>query len=99
MVILLHERLTASHIECLELHMVNLFAVGVVFKEGDDDVSEIVAQVLAVFLRRFLKFLRECEFSVRPIFAEHDVFLVTLNTTNFARYHHLLHYGIQQAAQ
>ena len=79
--------------------MVNLFVVGVIFKEGDHDVSDIVAQVLAVFLHCFLKFLQECEFSVRPIFAQHVVFLVTLDTTNFARYHHLLHYGIQQAAQ
>jgi hypothetical protein len=68
MVILLHDRLTAFHIECLKLHMVNLFTVGVVFKEGDHNVSEIVAQVLAVFLHHFLKFLQECEFSVRPIF-------------------------------
>ena len=54
---------------------------------------------LAVFLHRFLKFLKECEFSIRPIFAQHVVFLVTLDATNFARNHHLLHYGIQQAAQ
>ena len=45
------------------------------------------------------KFLKEWEFSIRPIFAQHVVFLVTLDATNFARYHHLLHDGIQQAAQ
>ncbi len=81
MVILLHDRLTASHIECLELHMVNLFVVGVVFKEGDHDVSDIVAQVLAVFLHCFLKFLKECEFSDESasgrFFAQHVVILVT----------------------
>ena len=42
MVILLHDRCTASQIECLVLHMVNLFVVSVIFKEGDDDVSDIV---------------------------------------------------------
>jgi hypothetical protein len=48
MVFLFHDRCTASHIECLVLHMVYLFVFGVIFKEGDDDVSDIVAQVLAV---------------------------------------------------
>ena len=45
MVILLHDRLTASHIECLKLDMVNLFVVGVVFKDGDHDVSDIHADL------------------------------------------------------
>ena len=79
--------------------MVYLFVFGVIFKEGDDDVSDIVAQILAVFMHRFLKFLKECEFSIRSRLAQHVVFLVILDATNFARYHHFLHYGIQQAAQ
>jgi hypothetical protein len=103
MVIFFHDRLTASHIECLEFRMVNLFAVGVVFKEGDHNGSDIVAQVLAVFLRRFLRFLQESEFSVRQIFC---AACRILRDSLYHQFYALppppavdLHYGIQQAAQ
>ncbi len=99
MVIIFRDRLTASHIKRLELHPVKLFAVGVVFKEEDHKVSEIVAPVLGVFVCCFLNFMQDSEFCVRPSFVQLVVFFVTLDATNFARNQHFLHYGIQQPAQ
>ncbi len=71
----------------------------IIFKEEDYKVLDIVAQVLAVFVCCFLNFLQESELTFWPSFAQHLIFFVTLNTTNFARNHHLLRYGVQQPAQ
>jgi hypothetical protein len=98
-VIIVHDRLTASHIKGLELFIVNLFAVGVIFKEEDHKVSDIVAQVLAVFVCCFMNFLQESELTFWPSFVQHLVFFVTLDITNFVCNHHFLYYGVQQAAQ
>jgi hypothetical protein len=84
MVIIVHDRLTTSHIKGLKICIVNLFAVGVIFREEDHKVLDIVAQVLAVFVCCFLNFLQESELTFWQSFVQHLVFFMTLDTTNFA---------------
>ncbi len=64
MVMFIHNRLTSTLIEDLELNAVNLFVFCVFFKKLDHTIPFSVVQRLLVFYGRFLIFfLQEGEFS------------------------------------